>query len=106
MFDVWIGDMNLTWIIILISILIVFPVQLLLCYRVKSFLIRLIPAGLSLLAALTSFVLMLTVIILKSSGWSFLLYIFFLIYAGGMMFFCGLAWLLWAILTHLKKKKQ
>lgn len=106
MFDVWIGDMNLTWMIILISILIVFPVQLLLCYRVKSLLIRLIPAGLSLLTALASFVLMITVIIFKSSGWSFLLYIFFLIYAGGMMFFCGLAWLLWAILTHLKKKKQ
>jgi len=106
MFDIWIGDTNLTWLIIVISVLLVFPIQLFLCYKAKSLLVRLIPAGLSLLAALASFVLMITVIIFKSSGWSFLLFIFFLIYAGGMMFFSGLAWLLWAILTHLKKKKQ
>ncbi|MBQ4606195.1 MAG: hypothetical protein IJB15_05790 [Clostridia bacterium] len=106
MFDIWIGDTNLTWLIIVISVLLVFPIQLFLCYKAKSLLVRLIPAGLSLLSALVSFVLMLVTIFFKTPALPFLLFIFFLIYAGGMMFFCGLAWLLWAVFTHLKKKKQ
>ena len=101
MFDIWIGDMNLTALVIVFSVLIVFPLQLLLCYRAKTLLIRLIPAALILLFALVSLILL-----LAAPGWDGLGYIFFLIYAGGMLFFCGLAWLLRAILTHLKAKKQ
>lgn len=101
MFDVWLGDINLTVLMIVFSVLIVFPIQLLLCYKAKSLPVRLIPAGLILLFALVSLILLLT-----TPGWDSIGYIFFLIYAGGMMFFCSLAWLLWAVLTYIQKKKQ
>lgn len=43
MFDIWVGDINLTLLVLVFSIIIVFPVQLLLCFRAKSRWFRVAP---------------------------------------------------------------
>lgn len=97
MFDIWIGDINLTVLVIVFTVLIWFPLQLLLCCKAKTLWIRLIPVGLILLFALLSCVLFLAV-----KGWESLVFLFFLIYAAILLTASGLAWLLWALLKHRK----
>lgn len=43
MFDIWIGDVELTELIIYIAALIMIPVQVFLCLKVKKLMIRLLP---------------------------------------------------------------
>ena len=43
MFDVWHGDINFTTLILIVSVMIVLPVQLLLCFTVRNRAIRLLP---------------------------------------------------------------
>lgn len=43
MFDVWMGDIELTTAVLIFSVVVLLPIQLLLCFRVKSKAIRLLP---------------------------------------------------------------
>ena len=43
MFDVWMGDIELTTAVLIFSIIVLLPFQLLLCFKVKSKSIRLLP---------------------------------------------------------------
>ena len=43
MFDVWMNDIELTTAVLIFSIFILLPVQLLLCFKVKSSILRLLP---------------------------------------------------------------
>ena len=99
MFDIWFEDASLTVIVILFSILIVFPLQYLLCSKVKSLPVRLIPTACTLFFALVS-----AILLCLSTGWESMIFIFFLIYAGFLLFIIGLAWGIRAFLTHRKTK--
>ncbi len=100
MFDVYYGDIELTTLTLIISVVILLPIQLLLCFKVKSLSIRLLPIIiLSVLAV--AFIIM----NLSTPGWDGLGYIFLAIYAGFMIFMCGIGWGIWAIINK-KKKKQ
>ena len=43
MFDAWIGNMNMTVIVLALSVAVILPLQLVLCFRVKSLFVRLLP---------------------------------------------------------------
>ncbi len=98
MFDVWSGNGELTIIALIVSVAVILPVQLLLCFKIRKIVIRLLPvmvlsvstAVLSLLAAVTS-------------GWDSLGYIVLAVFTGIMLLVCGGAWGIWAIAKRMKK---
>lgn len=99
MFDVWMGNIELTTAVLILSTVILFPVQLLLCFKVKSKVIRLLPV--ILLSVLTLIFIGMAITI---PGWDGLGYVFLAIFTGFMMFMCGIAWSIWAIAKFIKKK--
>ena len=101
MFDVWIGDTELTTLVLIFSIIVVLPIQLLLCFKVKSRAIRLLPV--ILLSIPTIIFVMMSVVI---TGWDGLGYIFLAIFTGFMLLMCGVGWGIWAITKSVKKRKN
>ncbi len=99
MFDVWIGDVELTTAVLIFSVVVLLPVQLLLCFKVKSKAIRLLPT--ILLSILTTIFVIMSVVI---TGWDGLGYIFLAIFSGIMLLMCGIGWGIWAINKLIKKK--
>ena len=100
MFDLWIGNIELTTPVLIFSIIVLLPIQLLLCFKVKNKAIRLLPIILLSIPTLI-FVIMTT----TTQGWDSLGYVFLAIFTGFMMLICGLAWGIWAIIKHKQKKK-
>lgn len=99
MFDVWCKDINFTALILMFSIVIILPVQLLLCFTVKSRAIRLLPI-IILSVLIGIFVIMaITINDLRAVG-----YVLLAVYAGFMTFACGIGWGIWAIAKKIKKK--
>ena len=98
MFDVWLGNAELTTLTLLLSVFVLFPGQLLLCFKVRSLALRLLPV--ILLALLAGSFLLLA---LCSPSWDGLGYLFLAIFAGVMLAACGIAWAIWAI---TKKKNR
>ena len=101
MFDVWMGDIELTTAVLIFSIIVLLPFQLLLCFKVKSKAIRLLPVILLSIPTLIFIGMAITI-----PGWDGLGYIFLAIFTGFMMFMCGVAWGIWAITKLIKKKKS
>jgi len=100
MFDLYIGEIELTTVVLFFSIIILLPIQLLLCFKVKSKIIRLLPIIVLSIPTLI-FIIMAT----TTQGWDVLGYIFLSIFTGFMMLICGVAWGIWAIIKHKQKKK-
>lgn len=100
MFDVWIGDIELTTVVLIFSITILLPVQLLLCFKVKSKAIRLLPVILLSIPTLIFIGMAIAI-----PGWDGLGYVFLAIFTGFMMFMCGIGWGIWAIAKLIRKKK-
>ncbi len=101
MFDVWLGDINFTWVIIIASLVVVLPLQICLCFRVKSVWVRLAPVIVLTLAG----VVFLLYGITWKNGWEFIGFLIFAIYAGYLLFVCGVGWLVWAVARLLRKRK-
>lgn len=101
MFDVWMGDIELTTAVLIFSIIVLLPFQLLLCFKVKSKAIRLLPVILLSIPTLIFIGMAITI-----PGWDGLGYIFLAIFTGFMMFMCGVAWGIWTITKLIKKKKS
>ena len=99
MFDVWMGDIELTTAVLIFSVVVLLPIQLLLCFKVKSKAIRLLPV--ILLSIPTIIFVMMSVAI---TGWDGLGYIFLAIFTGFMLLMCGVGWGIWAINKLVKKK--
>ena len=70
MFDVWSGDTELTIIALIVSVAVILPVQLLLCFKIRKIVIRLLPV--MVLSVLTA---MLSLLAAVTSGWDSLGYI-------------------------------
>ena len=101
MFDVWMGDIELTTAVLVFSIVVLLPIQLLLCFKVKSRAIRLLPV--ILLSIPTIICVMMSAAI---TGWDGLGYMFLAIFTGFMMLMCGVGWVIWTISKLIKKKKE
>lgn len=100
MFDVCLNDTNLTVLVIMISAVLFLSIQLLLCFRIKCLIIRLLPL---IILFVTAAVFIL--ITLPATGWTGLYYILFAIYAAIALFMCGLGWAVWFIVSRLHKMK-
>ena len=99
MFDVWLGEMELTTLTLLLSVFILLPLQLLLCFRVRSRILRLLPVILCSLLVGTFLLLAHC-----NPGWDSLGYLFLALFAGFLLAACGVGWGIWAITR--KRKKQ
>lgn len=85
MFDIWLGDVELTTLTMILSVGILLPVQLLLCFRAGRLPVRLLPV--CLLSALTAGFLLLR---LSATGWDGLFYdVFARHHAGGVRTWLG-----------------
>ena len=100
MFDVWMGDIELTTAVLIFSLVVLLPIQLLLCFKVKSKAIRLLPIILLSIPTLIFIVMSTT-----TQGWDGIGYIFLAIFTGFMMLICCVGWGIWAISKLIKKKK-
>lgn len=101
MFDIHAGGLDLgTVFLILIPLLLL--VQLLLCFKVKPLIIRLLPS--LILAAITALLLIAT---LASNGWNSLGYLILTLWAAILLAACGVGWAVWGIsrlIKHIKSK--
>ena len=98
MFDVWSGNTELTIIALIVSVAVILPVQLLLCFKIRKNIIRLLPVMvLSVLTAVFS------ILAATTSGWDSLGYIVLAVFTGIMLLACGGAWGIWAIAKRMKK---
>ncbi len=101
MFDLWVGDVNLVPIFLAVSVCVVLPIQLLLCFKVKSRIVRLIPIFLSVIS-----LIFFTVMFFITSDWSKIAHLIFIIYSLFLLLMCGLAWLVFAISRRMRKKSN
>lgn len=100
MFDVWLGGVELTTAVLILSGIVLFSVQLLICFRVKRTAIRLLPV--LLFSVPTLFFIAMAAV---KSGWDSLGYIVLAVFAGVMTLSCGAAWAVWALIRLMQKKK-
>ena len=91
MFDIWLGSINSTWLVIGVCFIFVLPIQLFLRFPVKSLVLRLFPIELSITLCCLFLILALTF-----SGWYGLPFAFFTIDSTGMVFHCALGCGIWA----------
>lgn len=79
----------------------ILALQLLLCFRVKKTVLKLVPAALLLIAEAVFVILMHT-----TSGWDAPVYAIFAIVFGIFLFACGTGWAVWFLVRFIQKKKD
>ena len=88
-----------TEIFILILSVLMLALQLLLCFKVKKLLLRLLPAILFAILTMAFFVL-----IFLSEGWDSVGFLLLAICSAALLLFCGIGWGIWAILRKANRK--
>ena len=101
MFDVWIGDVELTTLVIIIAVVAILPIQLLLCFKVKNLLLRLLPSMLFAIVTISFFAM-----IFSSQDWDSIGYAILAMLAGILLFMSGVAWGIWGIVVCVRKNKK
>lgn len=99
MFDIWVGDVELTSLVVQLSVVAVLPIQLLLCFRARSRWLRLFPVLLS--TVLTALLLLLAY---RAQDWDALGYIFFALLTGCMLILSGIGWGIWGLSRFFQKR--
>ena len=98
--DMWIRDIEVTTLIAITSVLVVLPIQLLLCFKVKPVFLRLLPSIL-----LTGTTILLFAMMAASRDWDAIGYAVLGVFSGVLLIFSGIGWGIWAIVRCIKKKK-
>ena len=98
--DVWIRDIEITTLIAVSSILMVLPIQLLLCFKVKKLFFRLLPSF-----VLTATTIFLFILMRITTDWDAIGYAILFVFSGVLLMFSGIAWGVWAIVKLIKKRK-
>lgn len=101
MFDLFARDTEIVILIAAAAVLIILPIQLLLCFRAKRFFIKLIPTVLIAVAAIAFYVMAIT-----AKDWGGFVYIILAVSAGVLLIFSGIAWGIWAIAKLVNKRKH
>ena len=99
--NAWIRDAGIITLIAVTSILIILPVQLLLCFKVKKRFLRLLPP-LVLTAATVFFLIMMRM----ATDWSAIGYAILGVFSGVLLISSGIAWGIWSIIKLIKRKKN
>ena len=100
MFDIYLGDIELTALTCIFSGAVLLPLQLLLCFRVRSLALRLLPAA--VLAGAEAVCLLL---LLASAGLDGLGYLILAIFGGILLSACGAGWGIWALARRRRGRK-
>lgn len=93
-------DIDIATVMIAVSVLIAFPIQLLLCFKVKNLFLRLLPSLVLVTAAASFFILM-----RAATDWSAIGYAVLFVLSGVLLASCGLAWGTWAVVSLIKKER-
>jgi len=101
MFDVWVGDVNIAPFLWLFALIVILPLQLLLCFKAKNKLVRLLPVIIFSVLAVAAIIA-----VAVSIDWSAMFYLIFAVYFVVMLLFCGVAWIIWFIVKKIKTKKS
>lgn len=101
MFDIWWGDIELTTLTVIVSVLLLLPMQLLLSFKAKRSFVRLLPV--ILLSALTVLLLILS---LTAPGLEKIVWLCLAIFAAFMTFVCGIGWGIWWIAARRKQPRS
>ena len=99
MVDLWARDTVIMLLITLPAVLIVLPVQLLLCFKAKRRWGKLLPT--ILFAVLTP---VFYAVALMVHDWSAFVYLILAVLSGVLLLFSGLAWGIWGIVKLVRKK--
>ncbi len=97
MFDIWLGNVELTPFISVFTIAL-FPIQLLLCFKVKNIVVRLLPVFLLLIITVIFIVMM-----VQSDGWDLIGYYILTGFTAVMLLICGIGWGIWGLIQCQKK---
>ena len=85
--------------LLIICLLVVFAIQLVLCFKVKFLIIKLLPVLALFIATIVFIVLMKLV-----SGWDALGYLLLALVTGIGVLVCGFAWFIWGVIKLIKRK--
>lgn len=99
MFDVWYGELNIGTALVAGAIVLVLPLQLLLCFKVRRLWVRLLPVGIFLALGL-----IFVCLAAGAAGWDGLGYAIFAAYAGMLTLVSGLGWGVWGLVKLIKKR--
>ncbi|MBE6037583.1 MAG: hypothetical protein E7218_00030 [Anaerofustis stercorihominis] len=99
MFDIWLDELNFTYLIIAVSVFVIFPVQLIICKKAKSIKVKLIPSAVFAVSGIFC-VIMAEVV----TGWDVLGYLIFAIYFAFLTAVCIVGMLVYWIYAKLKKQ--
>lgn len=98
MFDIHFGNIEITSAVLLFSLFLLLPLQIFLCFKVKSKILRLLP---TIILALVAIVLFGASFLAK--GWDGLIYLILSYSAGGMFIVCLIGFAISAIIKRHKK---
>lgn len=99
--DIWIGEIELTALVAFSSFFVVLPLQLLLCFKVKSLFLRLLPS--LILAAITAiFFIMMRI----TTNWDAIGCAVLGVCTGIFLIFSGLSWGVFALFKCIKKMQN
>ncbi len=100
MFDIGIGEISITELFVIASVIVVFALQLFLCMKVKKLWFKLIP-----IIIFISFALILAYKSAYATGWDGLGYFILLLLDGILLLTCVVGWIIWFVVKYVKKKK-
>ena len=101
MFDIYWGDIELTTLVLILSVVLVLPAQTLLCFRAKSLPLRLLP-----ILTLSALAVVFLVLNVASAGWAGLGYVFLSLFCAMMVLACAAGWGVWAVVSGAAKKRR
>ncbi len=101
MFDIYLGEIELTAVILIFSAILIVPLQFLLCYKASAFKIRLIP-----IFALSAVLLILLFLSFTLTGINSLACTISAVYSAFLLFSCVIGWIIWLIVKAIKQKNK
>ena len=99
--DMWIRDVEITSLIAISSVLVVLPIQLLLCFKVKPIFLRLLPSIL-----LTGTTILLFAMMAASRDWDAIGYAVLGVFSGVLLIFSGIGWGIWGLVALIRKRNK
>ena len=88
-------ELDMPTLVVLVSVMLTLLLQLLLCFKAKKTLIKLVPVILLTIAAIVLYIIAHNV-----GGWDAFGYLFFVALCFGLLVVCGICWGVWALLRQ------
>ncbi len=94
----WYFEIDFPAIITFVSVISTLILQLMLCFKVKRIIIKLLPIALLIVSTITFSICSASI-----NGWDGWGYLFFALLSFGLIFVCGIGWGVWAF---IKKRNR